>query len=462
MNAGRPACPLVVMAKAPEPGTVKTRLARAIGAEAATAVARASLADVWRGVHAVPGVAPALVLSGDPAHLPPLTPSPTVVEQGGGDLGQRMERHLRRAIDRAGRALMVGSDSPGVPAAFIEHALDLLDTHDAVLGPALDGGFWLIGLRRLPAGLLDDLPWSDPTTLSATVERFRQRGLTTALLAPWFDVDRIEDLGRLRVLLRHGVGEAPAMAELLDGLEIPDDLDESPRGPRVRRGISVVIPTLNEAKRLPRRLLELAMTPGIDEVIVADGASTDGTDDIARAFPQVRCVQAPRGRASQMNAGAALAGGTTLLFVHADVRLPPDATEHIATALASPRVIGGAFRTHHVADGGRYKLGPLLRAADLRSRVSRVPYGDQAIFVRTADFHALGGYPDIPLMEDVEFSRRLRRRGKLVIVPAEVEVSGRRFETRPIYYTTLVNVFPLLYRLGTPPEILARLYKNTR
>jgi rSAM/selenodomain-associated transferase 2/rSAM/selenodomain-associated transferase 1 len=450
------------MAKSPEPGQVKTRLARAIGAEAATAVARASLVDVWRTAHATGGLAPSLALAGDPVHLPALSPAPASVAQGDGDLGQRMARHLSLAVARAGRALMVGSDSPGAPQALLEHALALLDTHDAVLGPVLDGGFWLIGLRRVPAGLLDDLPWSDPSTLQATLERFRQRGLSTALLAPWFDVDRLEDLGRLRVLLRHGVGEAPAMARLLETLDIPDDLDEAPRGPRVRRGLSVIIPTLNEAKRLPLRLLELATMPGVDEIIVADGQSDDGTDDLARAFPNVRCVQAPRGRAGQMNAGAAAAGGSILLFLHADVRLPPDAASHIADALASPRVVGGAFKTHHVADGGRYRLGPLLRAADLRSRVTRSPYGDQAIFVRAADFRALGGYADIPLMEDIEFSRRLRARGKLVTVAAEVEVSGRRFETRPIYYTTLVNVFPLLYRLGTPPEILARLYKNTR
>jgi rSAM/selenodomain-associated transferase 2/rSAM/selenodomain-associated transferase 1 len=457
-----PPCPLVVMAKAPEPGRVKTRLARAIGADAAAAIARASLCDVWAGVHRVAGVAPTLALAGDPARLPPLFPSPRLTDQGDGDLGQRMVRHLGAAVERHGRALMVGSDSPGVPTALLERALALLETHDAVLGPTLDGGFWLIGLKRAPAGLLDGLPWSDPATFQATLARLRERGLSTAVLAPWFDVDRAEDLERLRVLLRHGVGEAPETAAVLASLELPDDLDETPQGPRVRRGLSVIIPTLDEAQRLPQRLLELCLTDGVDEIIVADGHSEDGTDDVARAFPGVRLVQSPRGRARQMNAGARVATGSTLLFLHADVRLPPDAAAHVARALLRERVVGGAFRTHHVPDGGRFHLGPLLRAADLRSRVTSTPYGDQAIFVRAADFRALGGFADIPLMEDLEFSRRLRARGRLVTVPAEVEVSGRRFETRPVYYTTLVNVFPWLYRLGVPPAALARLYKNTR
>lgn len=455
-------CPLVVMAKAPRPGQVKTRLARAIGADAATALARAALEDVWHAAHTLDGLAPVLAVAGDPADLPPLRPAATPLEQGEGDLGQRMARQLDRAIASAGRALMVGSDSPGVPPELLERARDLLERHDAVLGPVLDGGFWLIGLRRLPPGLLEGLPWSAPDTLRATLERFRQRGLDTAVLNPWFDLDRVEDVARLRVLLRHGVVRAPHTAAALAGLTLADDLDEAPPRARVRHGLSVVIPTLDEARRLPDRLRELLAMEGIGEVIVADGASRDGTADIARAFPGVRCVDAPRGRASQMNAGAAIASGSVLLFLHADVQLPPDAARHIQTALASPRVVGGAFRTHHVPDGGRYRLGPLLRAADLRSRTTRLPYGDQAIFVRTADFQALGGYAEIPLMEDLEFSRRLSARGRLRIVPAEVRVSGRRFEARPIYYTALVNVFPLLYRAGVSPERLARLYRDTR
>jgi hypothetical protein len=125
-------------------------------------------------------------------------------------------------------------------------------------------------------------------------------------------------------------------------------------------------------------------------------------------------------------------------------------------------VVGGAFLTHTVPDGGRWELGRLLRLADGRSRYTPHPYGDQALFVRAERFRTVGGYPDIPLMEDLELSRRLARRGRLARCRAEVKVSGRRFQTRPVYYTTLVNVFPLLYRLGVSPTRLARLYHHTR
>ena len=125
-------------------------------------------------------------------------------------------------------------------------------------------------------------------------------------------------------------------------------------------------------------------------------------------------------------------------------------------------MVGGAFRTWTVTEGRRRWFGPLLHLADLRSRYSGLPYGDQALFVRADVFRQLGGFPDQPLMEDLEFSRRLRDAGQIRTVPASVRVSGRRFLARPVYYTLLVNVFPILYRLGMPPRVLASLYGNPR
>ncbi len=229
------------------------------------------------------------------------------------------------------------------------------------------------------------------------------------------------------------------------------------------RPISVVIPVLDEAKRIGRRLEELRETPGLAETIVVDGGSADGTVEIARRFPDVRVIAAPRGRASQMNAGARAASGEVLLFLHADVSLPPDAAGWVKRALADPEVVAGAFRTWTVADGAeRSWLSPLLHLADLRSRYARLPYGDQAIFVRREAFFRAGGFPEQPPMEDLERGRRLRRLGRIVTVPAVARVSGRRFLARPIFATAMVNVFPLLYRLGVAPGALARVYGNPR
>ena len=223
---------------------------------------------------------------------------------------------------------------------------------------------------------------------------------------------------------------------------------------------SIIIPVLDEARVIGQRLEELAAL-GAHETLVVDGGSRDGTLEVVARYPSVRCLTAARGRALQMNAGAAAATGDVLVFVHADVALPADALAHVERALSDPRIVAGAFRTWTVPDRPT-RLGCLLHLADLRSRYSSLPYGDQALFVRAEVFRALGGFPRIPLMEDLAFSKRLREHGPLRVVPARVKVSGRRFIERPFFYTAVVNIYPTLYRLGVPPAVLARFYRAVR
>ena len=227
-------------------------------------------------------------------------------------------------------------------------------------------------------------------------------------------------------------------------------------------GISVILPVLDEEHRIGRRLEELGATPGIREVIVVDGGSVDRTLEIVRGFPGIRVTTGPRGRGSQLNAGARLASGDVLLFLHADVSLPADAAAWVGGTLAEPGVVAGAFRTWTVPDEGRSWLAPFLHVADVRSRVARLPYGDQAVFVRREAFLRVGGFPDQPLMEDVELARRLRRVGRIRTIPAVVRVSGRRFIARPLSSVVLLRLVPLLYRMGVPPRVLARLYGGPR
>lgn len=220
------------------------------------------------------------------------------------------------------------------------------------------------------------------------------------------------------------------------------------------------MPVLDEAARLGAQLDRLLAVPGIAERIVVDGGSRDRTLAIAASHPAIRVLEAPRGRARQMNAGAAAAAGDVLVFLHADATLPHDAAARVLAVLADERVSAGAFRTRTVAERGWVR--PFLPLADLRSRYSRLPYGDQALFLRASVFRTVGGFPDQPLMEDLEIARRLRRLGPIRVDPGVVEVSGRRFLARPLYYPLAMNVFPLLYRLGVSPERLARLYGNPR
>jgi rSAM/selenodomain-associated transferase 2/rSAM/selenodomain-associated transferase 1 len=427
-----------IFAKPPIAGQVKTRLAAALGSEAAAELACAFLDDTLAAVRAL-GWARVTVASTAPRE------GVETLLQGEGDLGARIERVLRAALADAPFAIAIGADAPALPRRLLEAARDALQRADAVLGPADDGGFYLLGVRRCPEGLLADLPWSRSDTFVRTLARLRERGLRTELIDPWFDVDRVEDLEQLRALIEGGAIDAPRTASVLEKF----------------RRISVIIPVLDEERRIGALLAELRGR-GFTEVIVVDGGSRDRTVEIARAacWGGPRVATAPRGRASQMNAGARLATGDVLLFLHADASLPAGAAGYVEGALADPRVIAGAFHTWHVADDGR--RAPWLHLADLRSRWSGLPYGDQALFVRREAFEGAGGFPDQPLMEDLELSRRLRRLGRIAIVPASVRVSGRRFLAHPIRDTLLVNVFPLLYRLGVPPASLARLYRDVR
>ncbi len=230
--------------------------------------------------------------------------------------------------------------------------------------------------------------------------------------------------------------------------------------------LSVILPVLNERRRIGLRLDELARMPGVDEVIVVDGGSDDGSAEFAERHPLVvsgcaRLLRSEAGRARQMNLGARAASGQVLLFLHADTELPEDAASWVEAAFADPDVVFGAFRTWTIDDQSQ-RRAIWLRLADLRSRYARVPYGDQALFVRREAFFAVGGYPDQPLMEDTELCLRLRKLGKLRRLPCQVRVSGRRFLAHPIRDTVLVNVFPLLYRLGVSPARLKQIYRDVR
>ena len=187
--------------------------------------------------------------------------------------------------------------------------------------------------------------------------------------------------------------------------------------------ISIVIPALNEERALPGTLARVAEQAGAREVIVVDGGSTDATRALARAHAGVRLIEAPRGRARQMNAGARAAGGEWLLFLHADTLLPRDGLARIA-ALPDD-VDAGCFEQRF--SGADWRLRLISRLHNFRCRRTGVMYGDQAMFVRRRVFESLGGFPDVEWLEDVIFTERLARLARPTLVPAEVVTDSRKF-----------------------------------
>ncbi len=223
--------------------------------------------------------------------------------------------------------------------------------------------------------------------------------------------------------------------------------------------ISVIIPVLNDAEALDLALGSTQDYTGV-ECIVVDGGSSDESAEVAQSRG-VKVLHSPPGRARQMNAGAEVAEGRFLLFLHADTRLPEGFDGHVRQILTGSGVAAGAFQLQIDAPSARLRL--IEKAANWRSRYLQMPYGDQAIFLRKELFRETGGFPDLPIMEDFKLICRLQGEGRVVIAPAAVVTSARRWKKLGALRTTLLNQLMILgFYLGLEPARLARWYRGKK
>lgn len=229
----------------------------------------------------------------------------------------------------------------------------------------------------------------------------------------------------------------------------------------MKRILSIIIPILNERRTLPALFENLARLRGANtEIIFADGGSSDGSGELA-AENGFCVVSAPRGRARQMNAGAAAASGGVLLFLHADSRLPEDCAELVFSALERGRCAAGCFRLRFDTPHPLMKICAFMSSFRVKHR--QIAFGDQATFVRKRLFDKLGGFPDIPLMEDYRFSETLRRETKIILADGYVSTSARRFIDGGMLRTMWkMQKIQYLYRHGAAPEELLKLYRDVR
>jgi len=222
---------------------------------------------------------------------------------------------------------------------------------------------------------------------------------------------------------------------------------------------SIIVPVLNEQGQI-NSFMDKIKDQGFDgnyEIIIVDGDPQAGTINVVKDN-SIICITSPRGRGRQMNAGAAVARGEILIFLHADTTLPDNALGKISQALQDQDFVGGAFDLK--IDSDRLFLKYISARASLRSRWNRIPYGDQAIFIREKYFDEIGGFKDIPLMEDVDLMRRIKKDGKkIIILPDKVTTSARKWENEGALYTSMRNlIFVRLFYMGVSPHKLAKYY----
>jgi uncharacterized protein len=422
---------LIIFGRYPVPGRTKTRLIPLLGAARAADFQRdlteRTLSTDRRAARRRPVELEACFDGGSLAKLRRWLGQDLILsEQSPGNLGERMRAAFLGAFRQGARCVLLhGTDIPDLTTHHIDEAFDALMRHDVVLGPSADGGYWLIGLKKT-ADLFDGMEWGTSSVFEKTLAAARGQGLSVHVLPLLTDMDNGESVER----------------------RMPEWAAPQPY-------VSVIIPTLNEEAHIEKTLF-YARSPDA-EVLVVDGGSKDRTVERAEKAGAA-VIPGPRGRALQQNRGAAEAKGRVLLFLHADTALPKDYVAQVFETLMDRRVVLGAFRFKTDLEQ------PLMRGIEfttnIRSRCLRLPYGDQALFVRKAGFEAAGGFPEIPIAEDLFFVRLVSKRGRIAIAPAHATTSARRWKERGVLRTTLINQLILAgLALGIPPKTLARLYR---
>jgi rSAM/selenodomain-associated transferase 2/rSAM/selenodomain-associated transferase 1 len=429
---------LIIFTRYPEPGTTKTRMIGALGAKGAAELHR-QMAEWALGVacelRAAIGIAIEIGFAGsdDSKMRQWLGNDVAYAGQIGLDLGERMDNAFKAGFEQGyDRIVIMGSDCPGLTADILQKAFRALDSHPVVLGPASDGGYYLVGLKHQLTEIFQNIPWGSGSVLEETCKALATLEISCALLERLSDVDTPEDL--------HVWESVQKVKQCLNF------------------SLSIIIPALNESAQI-QATVQSARKGLPLEVIVVDGGSRDETVQVA-SEAGATVIQAPRGRAVQMNAGAGIARGSHLLFLHADTRLPEGYPDYVRSIM-NDSAAGGAFR-FGIAQPfpGR---GLVERMTNLRSRLFQMPYGDQAIFIRRRDFVEMGGYKPLPIMEDYDFIQRLKHSGRIVIADAVAMTSGRRWLELGALRTTLINQLVIAgYRCGVAPDKLALFYRNKK
>lgn len=366
--------------------------------------------------------------------------------QEGEDLGQRMYQAIAQVLARGYKScVLIGTDVPQVRCKDIHQAFDILKTKDIVLGPTADGGYYLVGMKTARKEVFEKQTYGHGSVLDNTIRSLEERNLSVGLGKRHCDIDTREDIAAFRDRLRS--------EKSLQKTETAKYLMRTSR-------ISVIVPIYNEEKTIGKLLESLRRIKNRCEIILVDGGCTDQTlEYIGSDF---KLLHSEKGRAKQMNLGAEESTGDILFFLHCDSELPKRPLEQIRSVMKDYRVgcFGIAFHSRN------FFLFTCRVISNHRIKDRNVVFGDQGIFIDRKLFFDVGMFPELPVMEDYQFSLSLKERGeKIGITRNRIYTSDRRFPSGTVLKLRemwKMNRLRKKYREGVDIEVLADMYADVR
>ncbi len=486
---------LIVFTREPVPGKTKTRLMPYYTPEQCAELHLCFLRDISREMkHGLIGEDMFICYTGgEPVFLrKTFSYAADFFEQTGEGLGIRMENAISHVLELGyDKCVLIGTDIPEIQAETIRNAFDALDGNDIVVGPTTDGGYYLIGMKEVRHEAFDVKLYGIGTVYEETVSLMEKAGLTVATVDTYSDIDEREDIADLRDRLRNAKAknrtssvkaicrpgnsnsyeecrcpEESKTRKKLFRFRSPDSRTMQTRVSATERfvsentSVSVIIPVYNESDTIDRMMDQLESFRDEAEIIFVDGGSTDDTAE--RIGGRYRIISSEKGRGVQMNAGAAASSGDILFFLHCDSELPPDFVEEIKRCMRTHKA--GCFGVRFPSRNFFMLTNRLI--SNHRAFGRGLPFGDQGIFIDRNLFFDMGMFPEIPVMEDYEFSRRLRQRGiRPGMTKKRIVTSARRYRkgTAGIAATELAMWnLRRRYRRGDDIEELAEIYRDIR
>lgn len=435
---------VILFTRVPEPGKVKTRMMSVYTGEECAKMQTCFLQDITRELRKTGAD---LFVCYDPSG-----PKRAIrricgyLEQRGDGLGERMLNAFKEVLGRGyDSCVLVGSDLPELTAADIKSAFAELELNDAACGPTEDGGYYLIGMHRALPELFDGRSYGHDRVIDELREAAASNGISMGLIRTRRDMDTPDDVMKYLAAMRSDA----RLRHSRTGSFVRDHLR-----------ISVIVPVYNEITTIDAMVTQLRGLKDDCEIIFADGGSTD--DTLSRIPEDFRIVRSPKGRAAQMNAGASAASGDILFFLHCDSELPPDPLAEIRRVMTRREAgcFGIAFHSR------QFFMWTNRVISNGRAGIHGIMFGDQGMFMTRELFERAGGFREIPIMEDYQFSLDLKRLGiRPGMARHRIYTSDRRYPKANIPKLRLMYQMYSMrkaYRAGVPVEEISAKYRDIR